>query len=306
MLLRCRPAVRAELEECLPCIRDKEYFKSDQDCRDLVKMWTDLMDREIACTSVIEDLERSQGQRIVYFCLNVAVTEVFVHRATNSLPPGIGFNLLQNWRNKGDGLLTREQVAAANAGKGLSVCVLHSGMPDSLMYSPEGDPIRDRITSWIVEIMGGYRYRHLLIESYDEWQDAWSLNAGFLLRTDYPNFPHSGARVGLYGLTREEATERQGSAIKLVFNYLPPRFGLSHVERMLCLFACGGLEDSEIAEKLSISPSTVKQRWKGVIEKFNLTFPSEPSPDGKRGSEKRGRILEYLRHHVEELRPYRG
>lgn len=96
MLLRCRPAVRAELEECLPCIRDKDYFKSDQDRCDLVKMWTDLMDREIACTSVIEDLERSQGQRIVYFCLNVAVTEVFVHRATNSLPPGIGFNLLQN------------------------------------------------------------------------------------------------------------------------------------------------------------------------------------------------------------------
>lgn len=64
--------------------------------------------------------------------------------------------------------------------------------------------------------------------------------------------------------------------------------------------AMSGKSDSETAAALTVSVDAVKNAWKRVFERIQLLAPAERMDAPHR----RRQLLDYLRQHPEELRPY--
>ena len=66
--------------------------------------------------------------------------------------------------------------------------------------------------------------------------------------------------------------------------------------------------DSEIASAMTISLDAVKKTWRRAYDRVAMAAPSllgkaTAAASNRRGTEKRRHLLEYLRDHLEELRP---
>ena len=67
--------------------------------------------------------------------------------------------------------------------------------------------------------------------------------------------------------------------------------------------------DSELAHCLGLSVDAVKQTWRRIYERLagcvpNLFPIDERLPSERRGAEKRRHVLDYMRLHLEEIRPW--
>lgn len=96
----------------------------------------------------------------------------------------------------------------------------------------------------------------------------------------------------------------------LFFTYREPRFHFTPAEQDLLMLAVRNVSDAEAAERLSLSPHTVKARWKAIFQQVADQKPdwfphrSDDEPESAtRGVEKRRHLLAWLGKHMEELRP---
>ena len=94
-----------------------------------------------------------------------------------------------------------------------------------------------------------------------------------------------------------------------LFDYRPPRLGLSRSEQRLLSYALSGATDEHMADAMGVSLPTVKKRWISIYQRMEDSVPALVSdtradmPAASRGREKRRGLLSYLREHPEELRP---
>lgn len=63
--------------------------------------------------------------------------------------------------------------------------------------------------------------------------------------------------------------------------------------------------DSDATNRLHLSLDGVKKRWRSIYQKVDMIAP-ELLSGAESGSARRRTLLHYLRHHLEELRPYRN
>jgi hypothetical protein len=122
--------------------------------------------------------------------------------------------------------------------------------------------------------------------------------------------PEAIERAGepfVLGITREIAQQSPGSWLASLFDYRAPILFLTPAEQNLLGCALSGGTDEEMAEVLAISTSAVKKCWQSIYTRVGLRLPTLLPDDGydggKRGAEKKRRLLSYLRSHPEELRP---
>jgi DNA-binding CsgD family transcriptional regulator len=145
---------------------------------------------------------------------------------------------------------------------------------------------------------------------------------GSLIKSDYAEHyatgnpePAASVRPFLMGLTREDPESAlPGTTCSFLFERSVPRFGFSPAEQRMLLWALLVQSDSMIAERLGLSPSTLKQTWRSIYDRVSCVDPLLDASDGSpmsgttavtaRGKEKRTRLIEYLRLHMEELRPF--
>ncbi len=166
----------------------------------------------------------------------------------------------------------------------------------------------------------GYRIKEFLTDPIGRETLQWMLEAGARLRRDYSNYfrqnpfleREPSQRPCLVGLTREEALVHPGSNVASLFIYTAPRFHFSRSQRMLLQHALMGQTCEKLATSLSLSPWTVKKRWQAIYERVTdvdnelLPLPIAHGARGSsRGAERRRHLLNYLRQHLEELRPYK-
>jgi hypothetical protein len=126
--------------------------------------------------------------------------------------------------------------------------------------------------------------------------------------TEIASHPH------IVGVTREMELNRQSawgaSWVGALFDYHPPKLGLSRGEQRLLLSALPGATDEHLAATLGISLPAVKKLWVSIYLRVDDHLPALIADSSRchlqairRGKEKRRRLLEYLRNHPEELRP---
>jgi DNA-binding CsgD family transcriptional regulator len=201
----------------------------------------------------------------------------------------------------GDRILLRpDEVAERNAGDGLALLFLGFRVP-------HGDaPTRVHLITAMLDSFrlfhAGYHcpialHPHGLTASGDET----------LLRIGFRPLDQE-RRV--WGLELRELEAAPFNMLTALNRSPPPRFGFSPAEKEQLFTAMIGATDAELADEFGVSPETVRKRWRSIYERVSADpdlalLPRAENEDAKRGPEKRTLLLQYLEHHLEELRPYR-
>jgi hypothetical protein len=313
MNLRYRSFHPHDTTACLGLLgRYPEY--SPQAFASLPRLWKRLFDEQAMIAAVIKDCEPGTPAKVVAFGGDVFVNDAFMAEARAGCEPGLIDRLIRReLHDKLTPILRVDAIARANAGGGLNIIIIHNGLPQSL---PDESmrAISFNFQESFMWAHRGYRIKENLHEVWDEADREW-VRAVLKLRADYSDLYGNsscvpGSRPYLFGITLEEALENTGSIAAPVFLYTPPRFRFSRGARELLTQALEGETDVELAKSLKISLPAVKMRWRVIYDQVESVAPELfPSPKGRvsecsRGREKRRFIVEYVRNHPEELRPF--
>jgi ATP/maltotriose-dependent transcriptional regulator MalT len=113
----------------------------------------------------------------------------------------------------------------------------------------------------------------------------------------------------LCGTLREEVTaEWPSHTVSFLFQSREARLQLTPAQRRVAELALWGLNDEQVAQRLTISGETVRRHWRGIFERIEDRYPKllaeAPHADDRtgRGPEKRKRVLELLRINLQEIR----
>jgi DNA-binding CsgD family transcriptional regulator len=317
MSLRGRPMRSGDVAECVEIIKTHPVIgqRYAGAIADLRAAWLRVVGCEASTSLVLEEGEGSHAT-ICFVGLSVFVSDDFVREIKR--PPLHWFGpVLAKRISQGDSpLLSGSQVREANTCRGLNLLVWEG------CFRPEfeQEPAIRKVMSAFLDDHRGYLWKELVssqMESAERLQ--WTLKSGCLpwnptkgsyvdsLQEDPAEFirkPH------ILGVTRDADRSRFGSWVGALFDYHPPRMGLSPGEQRLLLAALSGETDEKLAEELGVSPSTVKNTWRSIYNRVASVLPELFSDDSagdsraaERGKEKRRHLLAYLREHLEELRP---
>jgi DNA-binding CsgD family transcriptional regulator len=286
--------------------------------RILPEVWRTLLSKGAMQLGLVTNRAGLIASRIVSFSAVLFVTDEFCSQARSKLPPYIGVELAHQYLSGQLPGLNHEQVARANAGEGLNVMMCFDGFAKD-GFSPEQFlAVREKQGEALHLALRGYRVKEFLAEPIGDEASQWMFDAGARLRRNYLNYfrrngsePKPERRPLLVGLTKKEAFAHSGGNIASLFIYTAPRFYFSRSERVLLRHALTGETCDQLAASLSISRWTVKKRWHAIYDRVTdvdpelLPTPIAYSPHASsRGAERRRHLLNYLRQHLEELRPY--
>jgi DNA-binding CsgD family transcriptional regulator len=299
---------QALLSPLMPAVYSPEVWHA------LPRLWTQLCAEHRLEIHVFEDTARPADQRIFCLASGVFVVPDFAASLLTRPRPFLADEVYRR-ELAGDSIILSPAAAAhANARDGVDAIGLDYAV-ERLRWT---DLAGLRVVTLIPESLrvwcGGYRLNSLHRELFEREMHFMARAAG--LRRRRPLKSTSDAqgtslrlRPALFGLTREEAMAAPGTATSMHFVYDEPAFDFTPAQKDLLRLALLGQSDAEAATALGVSPSTVKKHWQAVFERVASIGPSWMpqesigSPDGKRGVEKRRHLLNYLRRHLEEIRP---
>lgn len=266
--------------------------------------------------SLLIDEDQPDGQRLIRFSFKAFVTDEYARGMAASLQPTIGLSLLEHWQDSPHPLLTLPEIRRANMHGGVNMVEISHGSPERYRHPKIRADIATRTVDWVRYSAGGYRLRAFLLEMYDDFDYQWAEGLGCALLTDYKNvsLPHHSPNIRrearLYGIRMGETAIRYGTVAQLIFHAEQPRFGFTATQQEMLLHAMQGETDDELAADLRLAPVTVKKRWSAVYDRVAAIAPEvlaarhELAERGVKSLQRRRRLIDYLRGHMEELRPY--
>ena len=283
----------------------------------LPEMWQELLASSRLKLFLVEDRIKRSAACIVSCCAAIFVTDDFCREIRSLASSFVGVQLVRRYLSRALPVLTRSEVARANARDGLNLVLCFEGPERGTLSGERYLPLREKRQEAFHLAMSGYQVKEFLINPIGELAYEETIDAGARLRRDFfhpgrgPDQPTSSPlRSRLVGLTRKEAEAHPGSQLASLFNYTPPRFHFSGSEQTLLQHALTGETCEDLAASLALSPWTVKKRWHTIYERVTaadselLPGPISNGPRTHlRGAERRRRLLNYLRQHPEELRP---
>ena len=291
------------------------YSKSEW--RELPVMWQELLASGRLKLFLVEDRNEPAGSRIISCCSALFVTDVFCRELKSAAASLLGIELVRRFLSHALPVLSRDEIARTNARDGLNLVLCFEGPERSCLSGDRYLPVREKRYEALQLVIGGYQVKEFLANPIGERAYEEMIDAGAKRRRDDSGREPNGAartpfRARLVGLTRKEAEAHPGSQLAGLFVYTPPRFHFSPSEQTLLQHALTGETGEDSAASLSLSPWTVKKRWQTVYERVALvdkellpTRIANRARNAPRGSESRRRLLNYLRQHPEELRPFR-
>ncbi len=309
----------------------------------LPEIWRSLLSTGRLQLFLVEDRSNPRGSAIIACCAAVFVTDAFCRKTQSAVPlkyqkrrkgkkeikafsaeaptvlsPYLEIELVRLYLSRKLPVLTRSEIARANAGQGLNVLVCFSGLEKSVLPCRQSLALRKKRCAAFDLALSGYQVKEFLANPIGQEACQEAIDGGAHLRRDYSKYfrraglpmPES-LRPRLVGLTREEAAAHPGSHLAGLFGFSPPRFHFCRSQQALLRRALDGETHEEEASSLHISLWTVKKRWHDIYERVAsvdsdlLPSPTTNAPQAHpRGAERRRRLLTYLRQHPEELRPF--
>ena len=219
-----------------------------------------------------------------------------------SPPARVAESIYRALLNGEKAILSAREIAKANSNSGVDVCVMHFCERPVDLNDPIGQQLLAMGHAAFRDAHLGYNVRALVHQNFRPSHRAFLLAGGMALFHDFAAPKEAGRDATessvIVGMTRERAmTEPAGSPISFLFLSQQPRFYFAPSERRVLRAALTGRSDSEIAALLGVSHDAVKGAWKVVFRRVAESA-------GEDASHGRRRLLEYLRQHPEELRPY--
>ncbi len=317
MSFTSRSVAPSDFETCVSILREGFAFDPPRK-KKLLQLWKQ-MDAEKAFISVaVEDRRLPAAKRVVGFGLSVFVTDAFA-RKIKAGAPFVSREFLDQWAKGERPYLLRKEVGEANSGEGLNLLVLHYGWREDFLSAEDLAKVRLKQTEAFIQNHAGYKSKEYLHEVFGPELRDFVLAAGSLLRHDYAGRKWKTllARTAkkdwpyLTGFTAAEVMARSGTAASIFqAKGVAPHFGFSAGEQDMLARALTGETDERLAKSLGLSPWTIKKRWQAVylkVAKADASILEEGAAReksaGDRSLQKRRYLMEYLRHHPEELRP---
>jgi DNA-binding CsgD family transcriptional regulator len=165
----------------------------------------------------------------------------------------------------------------------------------------------------------GFRLMHEGYALQAVWQEGWPSDAewmcagGFLVKHQEAGTPEQPR--WLFGALREDVpTHWPSHTLSHVLRRNARRLGLSPSQCRVAELALWNLDDEGVARQMGIAPATVRRHWRTIFERLDvidvlkserqvLAASSVGSLPEQRGPERRRKVLDYLRTHLQEIRP---
>lgn len=313
MALHCRPVAQDELARCQALTAAwGRGVHSAATLAALPEVWRQLLaERRLAFYVFIDDDEDPTRKVQGYVTAGFA-SDAWADEVANHDRPWLCRQLAEATLRGDALLLDRAAQARANGGAGVNAFGLDFALADSDWYLP-------RVMRWfpwmewsLRDWLAGWRLRSVVREMFGFDTYLLARGAGYPLLRDLrravPDDTPLRERPYLCGAYRERALRRPSSVLGRLFMDQAPVFDFNDGERELLELALRTLADEDIAERLHLSPHTIKVRWRRIFDEVQRARPGLLPDDGGaqgqgRGSEKRRHLLAYLREHPEETRP---
>jgi hypothetical protein len=298
-----RPISDSDLSECLnlqpACLGDQIV-----DRRTALRVWKSLLDHPAFQANVIESDRPIAGHNIVACGMGVFVTKAFADREIKSPRPGINSRIIAGLASEDSVVLSRNQIAAGNAGAGLDFVNMYGTWREGILNAAQLAEAQALLGSSFVEHFAGYRFNRVLKEAVGHSKIALARATGtYRMVAEFPQ-----ADSALAVATPESVSTAPYSVAAKLYRYKPPVLRLSPAEQRLLIAALAGNTDAELSADLGLSIEAIKKRWMSIFERVEQFKPdilarSDADTDG-RGPQKRHRVVAYIRTHPEELRPF--
>jgi DNA-binding CsgD family transcriptional regulator len=254
---------------------------------------------------VIESERPLAGRRIVACGLGVFVSGAFADREIRNPAPGLNSRIIAAMA-RGEGIvLSRSQIAAGNAGKGVDFVNMYGTWRDGILNAGQLAEVHALLGISFVEHFAGYRFNRVLKEAIGYSRIALARATGTYRVV--AEFPESESVLAV--ATPESVLASPYSVAASLYRYQKPVLHLRPAEQTLLVAALAGKTDAELSAELGISIEAIKKRWLSIFERVDEFKPeilNSPGTEGDgRGPQKRHRVVAYVRNHPEELRPYK-
>lgn len=279
--------------------------------------WRALLKSPAAALFVVESERPLRGHRVVGFGGGVFVSAAFFDAEISNPQPGLNARIIASVAGGRPVVLSLEDLKRANTFEGLDVVFVQAGIRQDVLEPPQLEEVRAQLWLACLASYRGYRLRCAMREATDaadvEYMRSHGVYGSIFTFEDFhranPGNPWNRDRA-LMVSTREDALKRPGSVPALLHAFREPVLALSDSHKQLLESAVHGLTDEELARALRLKLPAIKKRWAAVFHhvariKPDLLAGIGDNPDrSTRGPQKRHRLLEYLREHPEELRPW--
>jgi hypothetical protein len=285
--------------------------------------WLRLLHCRSMDSIVIEDLDAPPGG-ILGIGVSVFITNEFLRLCKTAPLFWIGPELVRRTMRGDSVILAPKALLAANSGDGVNVFTWAGHSRD--IPETEIPQFSRKITGAFFQQHVGFQIREIISQPPAILTLQITLNSGcYLWDVDIQKYVRwEGQDLAplfeqpfLCGVTRKLALENAAnwSWMSPLFVWSPPQIGFAPSEQRLLVCALNGFTDDELSDELAVSSSSVKKTWHSIYERVAKRLPDLLPHDwpmevdrkerGKeRGKEKKQRLLNYVREHREELRPF--
>jgi hypothetical protein len=195
----------------------------------------------------------------------------------------------------------------------LQQVILDTSWKNNCLSPAQRDEVRFLLGRAYQELFAGYAFGRILTELVDEldlWhiegQRVWSLDRFEAFRLSNPEATWNPDRA-LALVTPETMGKDPHSVGSGLFHHRPhPQFAFTLGEQQLLEIALEGCDDASAAKSLFVTLPAIKRRWESIFRRV-AAIRSDLSPldgEGRRGIQKRQRVVAHVRNHPEELRPF--
>ena len=264
--------------------------------------WKQLFQESFLISVALESSPPIHGHTRVGFSAALFVSQKFMDAEIANPQPDVTARIIASVHSGRSVAATRNDVARADAGEGVDVVLLYSAWRHEILTPTETRDIETQSVTSLVHTFAGFRIRRILWVTCQPMTEFALRSVEFLTLGE---FPEVGRTMHL--MTRESATVSPGSVGNVIFRIQKPLLRLRESDQQLLLAALNGATDAELAVELGITSAAVKARWRSAFARVAKVLPSlvdEADNREGRGTQKRHRVLAYMRTHPEELRPY--
>jgi hypothetical protein len=273
----------------------------------LFDVWRRLIAECSLRVSVVEDPALPPEQMIQMIGASVFVRDDFVNAYLDAPSRGLSELIYEHVLGGKSPVLPAPEIRLANSREGLNLVMLHFALRNPDLANPHTQELMFAVNSAFFFFYGGYRLKTAMQEVYGKQAADYMQAGGFHVRADFGDGPSS---AHLLLLRREEVQPAVVNPLSFLFYPMNPRIHFSPAEQRVLELALLNESDAAIASACGVSADAVKKTWRRAFERTARVAPhvlqddGDSAPIGARGIEKRRYLLDYLRIHLEELRPH--
>ncbi len=246
----------------------------------------------------------------------------FFERHLSDPHPFLGIHVLERLAvgHVRDTVLDQRELCRLNAATRpvLAMCALCWHQDNYDFTSADGQKQLEGAFHLMERYLSGYNLKHFIFEGRAAYRHV-SEKVGFTRMIDFsddkraefaPLRADPRYRPHLHCIyTRRAGPLIPSAPITRLFAYKPPVLHFSEAQKQVLELALEGLSDDEIARRCEVGRNAIQMRWRKIYARFEQHVPGLLGDSGKtaqraRGPEKRRQVLQYLREHPQELRPW--